>query len=96
LLNRDVPSAIFNIINPARTKEAILFIEKTMKGYNPDPDRPFRYEILEERIDKFYASDKKVVAILAVFTVIALFTAYLGLLGLTILSIEQSLLQSLM
>jgi putative ABC transport system permease protein len=76
-------------INPARTKETISFIEKTMKGYNPDPDRPFRYEILDERIEKFYTSDKKVEAILAVFTVIALFTACLGLLGLASFMAEK-------
>ena len=54
-----------------------------MKGYNPDPDRPFRYEILEEKIEKFYTSDEKLTAILRVFNVIALFTACLGLLGLS-------------
>jgi putative ABC transport system permease protein len=69
-------------INPARKKETISFIEKTIKGYHPDPDRPFRYQMVEERIDKFYTSEKKVEAIIKVFTAIALFTACLGLLGL--------------
>ena len=69
-------------INPSRQKETISFIEKTIKGYHPDPDRPFRYQMLDERIDKFYTSEKKVEAIIKVFTAIALFTACLGLLGL--------------
>ena len=76
-------------INPARTKETISFIEKTMKGYFPDPDRPVRNEILQERIDKFYTSEKKIEAILAVFTVIALFTACLGLIGLASFMAEK-------
>jgi ABC-type antimicrobial peptide transport system permease subunit len=76
-------------INPARKMETISFIEKTMKGYNPDPDRPFRYEILDEKIDKFYTSEKKVESILGVFTVIALFTACLGLLGLASFMAEK-------
>jgi putative ABC transport system permease protein len=76
-------------INPARTKEAISFIEKTIDRYYPDPNRPFRYEMLDERIDKFYSSEKKVEAILAVFTVIALFTACLGLLGLSSFMAEK-------
>ena len=60
-----------------------------MKGYNPDPDKPVRYEILDERINKFYTSEKKVEAILAVFTVIALFTACLGLIGLASFMAEK-------
>jgi putative ABC transport system permease protein len=76
-------------INPSRKQETISFIEKTKKGYNPDPDRPVRYEILEERIDKFYTSEKKIEAILGVFTVIALFTACLGLLGLASFMAEK-------
>ena len=76
-------------INPARTKETISFIEKTMKGYFPDPDRPVRIEILQERIDKFYTSEQKIEAILAVFTVIALFTACLGLIGLASFMAEK-------
>ena len=76
-------------INPARTKETISFIEKTMKGYFPDPDRPVRIEILQERIDKFYTSEKKIEAILAVYTIIALFTACLGLIGLASFMAEK-------
>ena len=60
-----------------------------MKGYFPDPDRPVRIEILQERIDKFYTSEKKIEAILAVFTLIALFTACLGLIGLASFMAEK-------
>jgi ABC-type antimicrobial peptide transport system permease subunit len=76
-------------INPARTQETISFIEKTMMGYFPDPNRPVRTEILQERIDKFYTSEKKIEAILAAFTVIALFTACLGLIGLASFMAEK-------
>jgi putative ABC transport system permease protein len=76
-------------INPARTQETISFIQETKKGYNPDPDRPVRYEILDERINKFYNSEKKVEVILSVFTVIALFTACLGLIGLASFMAEK-------
>ena len=75
-------SSICLRINRSGTNETISYIEKTLKGYNPDPDKPLRYQMVEERIEKFYTSEKKVEAILGVFTVIALFTACLGLLGL--------------
>ncbi len=74
-------------INPADTKETIAFIEKTLKEYMPD--QPLRYEFLDDRIDKFYTSEKKIEAILAVFTLIALFTACLGLLGLASFMAEK-------
>ena len=45
--------------------------------------------MLEERIDKFYTSERKVEAILAVFTVVALFTACLGLIGLASFMAEK-------
>jgi putative ABC transport system permease protein len=76
-------------INPARTKETISFIEKTVIDYYPDSNRPFRYEMLDERIGKFYSSENKVEAILNLFTVIALFTACLGLLGLASFMAEK-------
>jgi putative ABC transport system permease protein len=75
--------------NPARTKETISFIEKTVNDYYPDPNRPFRYEMLDDRIDKFYTSEKKVETILKVFTFIALFTACLGLIGLASFMAEK-------
>ena len=67
-------------ISPVDTKGTIAFIEKTMKEYMPD--QFFRGELLDDQIDKFYTSEKKVEAILTLFTIIALFTACLGLLGL--------------
>jgi putative ABC transport system permease protein len=76
-------------INPARTKETISFLEKTINDYYPDPNRPFRYEMLDERIDRFYTSEKKVETILKVFTTIALFTACLGLMGLASFMAEK-------
>ena len=45
--------------------------------------------MLDERIDKFYTSEKKVETILKVFTVIALFTACLGLIGLASFMAEK-------
>ena len=76
-------------INPARKQETISFIKKRKKGYNPDPDKPVRYEILDERINKFYIPEKKLKSILSVFTVIALFTACLGLIGLASFMAEK-------
>ncbi|MRS02440.1 ABC transporter permease [bacterium] len=76
-------------VNPSGLNDVIPFIETTLKSFNWEPDRPFRYELLDERIEKFYVSDKKTESILSVFRVIALFTACLGLLGLASFMAEK-------
>jgi ABC-type antimicrobial peptide transport system permease subunit len=81
-MNHESPQLCLSI-NPLRKKEAIAYIENTLKSFNIDPERPIRYEFLDERIEKFYISDKKIEVILSVFRAIALFTACLGLLGLS-------------
>jgi putative ABC transport system permease protein len=67
-------------INPVNTTETIAFIEETMKTFMPNVR--FNYEFLDDRIEGFYSSERKVETILSLFTGIALFTACLGLFGL--------------
>jgi putative ABC transport system permease protein len=68
-------------ISPLQTQETIKFLEATMKRFFPE-DGPFRYDFLDDQIEGFYSTERKVEAILRLFTVIALFTACLGLFGL--------------
>ena len=76
--------------NPSKKQEVISFVGNGMKGWDRfDPDRPFRYHMVDESIDNFYTSEKKTEVILAVFTIIALFTACLGLLGLASFMAEK-------
>lgn len=67
-------------INPVNISETIAFLESTTNGITPD--RPFRYEFIDDRIDKFYSSERKLESILFLFTSIALFMACLALFGL--------------
>ena len=54
-----------------------------------NPDIPFDYQFLNERIDQFYANEKKMSYIFLYFTVFALFIAALGLYGLATFISEQ-------
>lgn len=54
-----------------------------------NPDFPFNYEFLDERIAKFYAYEKKMGNIFVYFTAFALFIAALGLYGLATFISEQ-------
>ncbi|MBE0664995.1 MAG: hypothetical protein IH584_04165, partial [Candidatus Aminicenantes bacterium] len=65
-------------------KETIAFLEATTKKFEPRlAEKPFKYEFLDDRIDGFYNSERKVEAVLGLFTAIAMVIACLGLLGLT-------------
>jgi putative ABC transport system permease protein len=67
-------------LNPSAIEETIKFLEKTSKSFLPE--FPFNYEFLDDKIDAFYKQDRRTRSILGVFTVLALFTACLGLVGL--------------
>jgi len=75
------PGPWLNIrIGTAGIAETIKFLETTWKSFVPD--FPFNFEFLDDRIDAFYKQDRRTRSILGVFTVLALFTACLGLFGL--------------
>jgi putative ABC transport system permease protein len=53
------------------------------------PQYPFEYSFLDESIDKMYKSEEKYSKVISIFSVVALFIACLGLLGLASLVTEQ-------
>ncbi len=70
-------------INPANLDETLAFLDATTKSIEPRlADMPLRYTFLDDVIHGFYSTERKVEAILGLFTAIALFTACLGLFGL--------------
>jgi len=70
-------------IDPANVAETLSFLKTTGNRFSQDdPDRQFTLEFLDDRIAGFYAEEDKTMAVLGLFTGIALFTACLGLLGL--------------
>lgn len=64
--------------DPAETLE---YMKNTLKEVVPG--MPFEYEFLDQEFDKLYKSEKKLSRIVAVFTILALFIACIGLFGLT-------------
>ena len=67
-------------ISPAGVADTMKFLEATWKSFVPD--FPFTFEFLDDKIDAFYKQDRRTRSILGAFTVLALFTACLGLVGL--------------
>jgi putative ABC transport system permease protein len=67
-------------ISPVGIADTIKFLETTWKSF--EQEYPFRFEFLDDKYDSFYKQDHRTRSILGVFTVLALFTACLGLVGL--------------
>ena len=74
-------------IEAAHLDETIKFLERQWKAYAPG--FRFIYNFLDDKIDSFYKQDRKTRSILGVFTVLALFTACLGLVGLAAFIAEK-------
>jgi putative ABC transport system permease protein len=69
------------------TPLTLLALENAWEEINPD--LPFDYQFLNERIDQFYTYEKKMGNIFIYFTAFALFIAALGLYGLATFISEQ-------
>lgn len=74
-------------VAPGDTKNTVDYIGKIWN--NVLPRQPFEYGFLSEYLNSQYGSEKKNEHLLALFSVIALAVACLGLFGLTLYSSEQ-------
>jgi len=74
--------AYLNIkFDPSTLSQTLPALEKVVKEVLPD--RPFEYGFLDEAIDSYYAGDKKEAKVVALFSIIAILTSCLGILGLS-------------
>ncbi|HDR68459.1 MAG TPA: ABC transporter permease [Bacteroidaceae bacterium] len=62
-------------------QEVLTWIEEQRASFNPS--YPFQYSILSDELEVLYAEEKIIFALLIAFTVLILFIASLGLLGLS-------------
>ena len=74
-------------LNPDRKKEALEFIETKWNEFNAQ--RPFDYEFLDDQLDEMYTAEEKISWIINIATILTIFIALLGLLGLSSFVAEQ-------
>jgi len=67
--------------------ETVSYIEEQWKKFVPG--KPFEYFFLDEDFNRLYQSEQKTGQIFTTFSVLAIFIACLGLLGLTIFTVER-------
>ncbi|HVW74803.1 MAG TPA: ABC transporter permease [Rhizomicrobium sp.] len=76
----DWPANISMRIDPARTQEAMAYIERTFHSFVPNV--PVSHAFLDDSFERLYSADKKQGAMFAVFVGIAIVIACMGLFGL--------------
>ncbi len=69
-------------IRSTEIPETLTFVEEAWNTAVPDRLFPFTYSFLDDKFDAFYQRDRRTRSILGVFTILAMFTACLGLVGL--------------
>src|SRR5579862_1134359 len=74
-------------VNPARVSQALKHIADIYRQW--DPAHPLEYHFLDENFSQQYAAERKQGNLLLLFTVLAIFIACLGLLGLVTFSVGQ-------
>lgn len=68
-------------------KEALAFIEDKWNEFTHD--QPLQYFFLDEKLDTYYAEEKRTGAVTMVFSILAIFIASLGLFGLTLYNSQK-------
>jgi len=70
-------------------EDKLAAIEKTYKGF--EPVFGFEFAFLEDQLNAQYASESRIVAILTIFTIIAIAIASFGLFGMSLLTFQQKI-----
>ena len=67
-------------VRASQMNETLGFIEKTWKTFYPK--WAYEYQFVDERVEKYYESEKRTFQLMSYFTFLAIFVACLGLFGL--------------
>jgi putative ABC transport system permease protein len=78
---------LFVRIRPENVPATLETLRETMGRF--DPNRPFEYTFLDETYDRQYGAEEKLSTLFAVFTLLAIFIACLGLVGIASFSVER-------
>jgi putative ABC transport system permease protein len=87
-LNRESYFSILNIkLSGGQFQKTIKEVEAIWTKFNPGI--PFSYHFLDQRYEALYKGDKRVAAMVKVFSLLAIFVACLGLFGQSVLAAEN-------
>jgi len=87
-LNRESYFSILNIkLSGSQFQNTLKEVEEIWTKFNPGI--PFSYHFLDQRYEALYNDDKRVAAMVKVFSLLAVFVACLGLFGQSVLAAEN-------
>ncbi|CAE7292000.1 macB [Symbiodinium microadriaticum] len=67
-------------MNAGQIQEGLAFLEEKYEEFSPT--RPFEYEFVDQSFAKFYENEQRTSRLFSIFTLLAIFTASIGLFGL--------------
>ena len=79
-LNTEVRRMLAVRVTPENLRQKVSFVETTWKKYANG--QPFEYSFVDEDFDSLFRAEQRLSVVFAVFTVLAIFIACLGLFGL--------------
>ena len=74
-------------INPVQKQQALKYLKKTWKAFNPGYS--LHDTFLKDKLDSLYQSDQKILSLFVYFTIFVLLISSLGLYGLSAFLVEQ-------
>ena len=80
-------SAIAFRVAPDNPSKTLSQIKASWEKYAPG--QPFTYTFMDQRFDEYYRADMRVKDLMSAFSILAIFIACLGLLGLSAFSVER-------
>ncbi|MFO8234830.1 MAG: ABC transporter permease [Bacteroidales bacterium] len=78
---------IITKIQKGKTSETLSYLKKEWENLNPE--WPFRYEFLDEKIDNVYKTELKTIALIRIFTFLSIFLSCMGIFGFAGFNIKQ-------
>jgi len=76
-------------IGEANSQETLAFIEEKWNEFNAK--RPFNYKFLDNSMDEMYGAEESICTLIKIATLLTIFIALLGLLGLSSFTAEQKM-----
>ena len=87
-LNPDIARSLISLKTMGgNIAETIEFLENTMKKFSPS--YPFEYSFFDESFERAYRSEKRLAKIFKVFSLVIVFVACMGLIGLAAFSAQR-------
>lgn len=79
---------VFVKVGPGDTQNTVTYIQNTWEKYSTSKE-PFNYQFMDDIYKQYYTPEKNLQSLLTIFALLAIFITCLGVLGLTVFTVQQ-------